>query len=383
MPPASIPAAEQLYQGASCGLALAEANGDLLAVNDIFCSWVRQRADELVGRRRFPDLLSIGGRIFWQTHVQPLLRMQGTVAEVKLELVREHLAPVPVILNIAERAWEGRKLLHISVVVAEDRHRYERELLAQRTRAEELLEQHARDQEQVTEARSQAEDRARFAEQLVGIVSHDIRNPLSVIRLSAHLLERGVAPAQQKQAVARIARAVDRMQHLIADLLDFSQARLGRGLSIAKRSCDLQQAIADAVAELAIAFPDARLEHQRAGSAMVEADPERITQAVGNLVANAVNHGARGEPVTVRSEADATRFRISVHNHGKPIPPELVPLLFEPMVRGEEPGASKGVGLGLYIVREIARGHGGQVEASSGPEGTTFTITIPCGGAAA
>ena len=377
MEAASLPGAEQLYHSAPCGLLLADAKGDVLRVNDVLCSWLQCGRDEIVGRKRVLDLLTVGGRIFWQTHLQPLLRMQGSVAEVKLEMARCGGAPLPVMLNVAEQPWDGGKLLHIAIFVAEDRHKYERELLLQRKRAEELAQQHASDQQQILEARAQAEDRARFAEQLVGMVSHDIRNPLSVIHMSGMLLERGVSPEQQKQVTARITRAVRGMQHLIADLLDFSQARLGRGLSIRKRPCDLQQAIAEGVAELAIAFPDSTLLHERTGAAQMQADPERIVQAVGNLVANAVNHGARGEPITVRSDAGASEFRVAVHNQGKPIPPDLVPRLFEPMVRGAAPGASQGVGLGLFIVREIARGHGGEVRVRSDGGGTVFTISIP------
>jgi phosphoserine phosphatase RsbU/P len=296
---------------------------------------------------------------------------------VKLELRRPDAAPLPVMVNIAKRDAKGDKLLHIAVFVAEDRHKYERELLLQRKRAEELSTQHARDQQNIIDARSEAEDRATFAEQLVGVVSHDIRNPLSVVHMSTILLERGISPEQQQQVVDRIKRAVARMQHLISDLLDFSQARLGRGLSIRKRRCDLQQAIADGVLELAIAFPDHKLRHERLGEGDMEADPERIVQAVGNLVANAANHGAKGEPITVRSEFADNRFLVTVHNQGKPIPQEVVPQLFEPMVRGAAPGASQGVGLGLFIVREIARGHGGMVRVRSDASGTAFTIELP------
>jgi sigma-B regulation protein RsbU (phosphoserine phosphatase) len=266
----------------------------------------------------------------------------------------------------------------VALFVAEDRHKYERELLLQRKRAEDLAAQHARDQEELAEAQARAEDRAQFAEQLVGMVSHDIRNPLSVIQMSAVLMARGVGPDQQQLALDRVTRSVRRMQHLIGDLLDFSQARLGRGLTVNLREVELQQPIADAVSELAIAFPQSRIHHERDGEAHCHADPERIVQAVGNLVANAVNHGSPDQPITVRSEVGHGVFRISVHNAGAPIPPEVAPRLFEPMVRGAAHGASKGVGLGLFIVREIVRAHGGTVQVhSTEREGTTFWIELP------
>jgi len=376
-----LPGHEQLYDAAPCGLLLAGADGAVLDVNSTLCGWLRCRKQELVGQARFSDLLTVGGRIFWQTHLQPLLRMQASVAEVKLELRWGEGAVLPVMVNVAERAWQGQLLLHVAVFVAEERHRYERELLLQRERAEDLAAQHARDQQALEQAQAQALDRAKFAEQLVGIVSHDIRNPLSVIQMSAALLERGVGAEQQKAAVARITRAVQRTQHLIGDLLDFTQARVGGGLGIRKQAeADLHQAVAEAVAELAVGFPGCELRHERAGSGSCSADAERIVQAVGNLVANAVNHGDRQQPITVRTEGGEGVFRICVHNAGAPIPPQVLATLFEPMVRGSAPGAAKGVGLGLYIVRAIARAHGGEVSASSSAQdGTRFRMELPCG----
>lgn len=372
-----LPGADQLYDAAPCGLLLAGPDGRLLDANATLCRWLRYDRRDLVGKLRFLDLLSVGGRIFYQTHLQPLLRIQGSVAEVKLELRTSDGRTMPVMVNAAERAWNGQTLLHAAIFIAEDRHKYERELLLQRRRAEELSAQHALDQQKLAAAQADAEDRALFAEQLVGVVSHDIRNPLSVIQMSAVLLERGIGPEQQKAAIARVTRAVQRVQHLIGDLLDFTQARLGGGVTVRKAPVDLHQAIADSTTELAVAFPHCELRHEQAGLGTCSADADRIVQAVGNLVANAASHGARDQPITVRTEGDVAEFRISVHNHGEPIAPEVLPLLFTPMVRGASV-TSKGVGLGLYIVREIVRAHGGRVDATSTAEaGTAFTLRLP------
>lgn len=377
-----LPGAGQLYEAAPCGLLVAGPDGRILEANPAVCQWLRRDRSQLL-QMRLTDLLTMGGRIFWQTHLQPLLRIQSSVAEVKLELQCGDGSTVPVMVNIAEQVHGDRPLLHVALLKAEDRHKYERELLLQRRRAEELAAQHARDQQALAAAQAQAEDRALFAEHLVGVVSHDIRNPLSVIHMSAVLLEKGVAPEQRQAAVGRIARAVGRVQHLIGDLLDFTQARLGDGLRMQKKPVDLHGTVAETVAELAIAFPACTLRHDRRGEGVCEADPDRIAQALGNLVANAASHGDAAQPIGVTSAYGGEEFRLSVHNTGPPIPADVLPRLFEPMVRGAE-AQSQGVGLGLFIVQAIARAHGGRVEVRSSAEaGTTFSLLLPCSAAQA
>lgn len=285
------------------------------------------------------------------------------------------------IINAVERSWAGAQIVHLVAMRAEDRHKYERELLLQRRRAEELAERHARGQQELAATQAEAEDRAVFAERLVGIVSHDIRNPLSVIHMSTLLLERGGLTDRQREVLARISRAVDGVRSLIGDLLDYTQARLGRGLAVHMEQVDLHAAIAAAVADWVVAFPGRSIRHERDGDGKCTADAHRLVQAVGNLVANAATHGAPDQPITVRTVSEQGSFSVSVHNFGRPIPADAIPRLFQPMVRGaEERSGDGGIGLGLYIVQEIARRHGGAVSvASDESAGTTFTIRIPCG----
>ncbi|MEJ5989881.1 PAS domain-containing sensor histidine kinase [Ramlibacter sp. PS3R-8] len=372
-----LPGAAALYDAAPCGLLVADADGRLLAANGTACRWLRHEREALVGSMRFQDLLTMGGRIFHHTHLQPLLRIQHSVTEVKLQMKDGRGTVLPTMVNMTEVAGDDRMLVHISFFIAEDRHKYEQELLLQRRRLEELADRHAQDQRDLVATRAEAEDRAQFAEQLVGVVSHDIRNPLSVIHMSTVLLERGNLDAQQRAALARVGRAVVRVRHLIGDLLDFTQARLGGGISTRASDVDLHQAVADSVAELAVAYPAAILRHERLGHESCVADADRITQALGNLVSNAVSHGDPERPITVRTESTQGGFRISVHNDGTPIPPDVLPRLFEPMVRGADAG-SQGVGLGLYIVAAILRAHGGTVRAESTAQaGTTFILELP------
>lgn len=371
------PRHDALYELAPCGLLVATAEGDILHANGMLATWLQCRPEELRGRN-LRELLTVGGRIFYQTHLAPLLQIQGSVAEVKLDLKRGDGTTVPALLNLAVQQVDGGTFLHAAVFVAEDRHRYERELLAQRQRAERLAEEQAKAQAELAAAHDEAANRAQFAERLVGVVSHDIRNPLSVIQMSTALLEKLGATEQQRPVIARVDRAVARVQHLLGDLLDFTQARLGRGLSVQRHAVDLRQVVAGAVEELAHAFPGREILFTGGSAAMCEADAQRVAQAIGNLVANAVAHGEPGRPVTVRLEGVDSAWAVSVHNVGRPIPPEAVERIFEPMVQGDTRPEGSGIGLGLYIVREIARRHGGSATVRSSPEeGTTFTLLLP------
>ena len=358
---------------APCGLLRTDSTGVIRRANAAACRWLGYERNELLGRR-LPELLTIGGRIFHQTHLAPLLQMQGSVSEVKLDFVRRDGKTLPMMLNAQRHETPQGTFTEVSLFVAHDRDKYEKELVASRKRLEHT----------VAEARAlqaDSKDRALFAEQMMGIVSHDLRNPLSTIQLGTELLTRTETRAQQLNVLARIARATERAHRLIADLLDFTQARLGKGLSTTKRRFQPHATVADVVDELAQAHPQRRLVHHVEGQGECIGDPDRVAQLVGNLVANALAYGSADQPVSVRSVIGAQDFAVSVHNHGAPIPLDAHSRLFEPLTRGTSQGSTvRSVGLGLYIVSEIAKAHGGHVAvASSDAEGTTFTATFPRG----
>lgn len=622
------------YDSAACGLLTTAADGAIQRVNATFCTWTGLSAADLVGKKRFQDLLTIGSKLFHQTHWMPLLQMQGSVAEVQLEMVRPDGRVLAVLVNAARRATPGTpshaRAVDIAVFVATDRRRYERELLLARRRAEELLASERRAQEarvhaearlllaldsarlrvwsvdlpsggvhyerevggligapeleevtaevyaacihpddrapeaaafaaaidpdqratyaveyrlvgrdgvervvrstgraffdegggavsfsgviedvtdrrRATEALRQretefrtlaenspdvivrfdrahrfmyvspamerltgrpvqaflgktleevdlaselaaswrqaleeafagrdatlaftvkspdgsqrevqahvvaernargeimtvlgitrdvtalkqqeleAKQRAVLAEQLVGIVSHDLRNPLNAVLLGSHLLGTSELNAVQARTVSRIASSAQRANRLINDLLDFTQARLGGGLSITPREVALHTLIADCVEEVKLAWPGRMLQHRSMGEGTGLVDADRVAQIVSNLANNALTYGAREEPVTITSIVSADMLQIRVHNGGRPIPEELQAQIFEPLRRGEQQvkHGSRSVGLGLYIVQEIAAAHGGRVVVRSTEiAGTTFIVTVPRG----
>ena len=157
---------------APCGLARTNANGVFLRVNATLCGWLGYLDDELVGKRKLQDLLTMGGRIFHQTHWSPLLQMQGSISEVRLELVRKDGGRVPMIMNAVRRESDGAIVHDLAAFVARDRDKFEQELVSARKRLELAI-------AEATALQSESKDRALFAEQMMAIVSHDLRTPLS------------------------------------------------------------------------------------------------------------------------------------------------------------------------------------------------------------
>jgi signal transduction histidine kinase len=231
-----------------------------------------------------------------------------------------------------------------------------------------------------SELRAAAEDRVLLAEQMVGIVGHDLRNPLSAILMGTTLMEMGEPlPVQKERVLRKVRSAAHRAQRLIEELLDFTQARVGKGLALKRSEVALDALLAAIVDELRLSFSNVELalpDHPL-GPAYLDAD--RIHQLLGNLVANAATYGAPGKPIQLACAITAGELRLSVHNQGEAIPEAMFAAMFEPMIQGQGgPGAQRGVGLGLYIVRAIAEGHGGTVEVTSSVEsGTCFAVRVP------
>jgi PAS domain S-box-containing protein len=222
---------------------------------------------------------------------------------------------------------------------------------------------------------------AEFRERFLGIVSHDLRNPLSIINLSANLLLRQeTLPERALRLAQRIAVNAEQMARMIGDLLDLTRGRLGGGIPITPAPADLGPLGRRVVSELEVAHPARELRLEARGNLQGEWDQDRLAQLLGNLLRNAIDYSPGGTPVTLLLHDEGQQVRIEVHNQGEPIPPELLPGLFEPFRRGEMRGSksTSGLGLGLYIVQQIASAHGGSVEArSTREEGTVFTVRLP------
>jgi signal transduction histidine kinase len=168
------------------------------------------------------------------------------------------------------------------------------------------------------------------------------------------------------------------MARMIAQLLDFTRARLGPGIPLNPQPCDLREVCANVVGEIDAEHPN-RLHLEAEGELTGQWDSDRLAQMFSNLFANAVDHGSQADPVRIRLCREDGAVRVQVSNRGEPIPAPLQATIFEPFRRGsrERTGQSRGLGLGLYITREIVRSHGGTIDLQSGPEETVFTVKLP------
>jgi signal transduction histidine kinase len=233
-----------------------------------------------------------------------------------------------------------------------------------------------------TQMREELAQAVTFREQLIGILGHDLRNPLNAILAATQLARRRVDLSPQvREHVERIDRSARRMAEFISRVLDFTQARFHGRVPTSPVPTDFAEVARAIVDELGAAQPERVIELSVEGDARGVWDPARLAQVVSNLVGNALVHGAADEPVRVLIEGGTDEVWMRVHNAGAPIAPELMPHLFEPFHRGAAPdGAApkRGLGLGLYIAREIVLAHDGDIHVeSTEEEGTTFTVRLP------
>jgi signal transduction histidine kinase len=253
------------------------------------------------------------------------------------------------------------------------------ELDRQRQELSAQLERLRQSEEHKERLMSELEDTLRFNETFVAAVGHDLRNPLNAILMAAGLLLARSSEPELLNLVERIRSSGKRMASMIDDLSDLARARLGNGLAVQREPADFAAMAKKVVQEHRGASPDRVIELELQGDLLGEWDGVRIEQALSNLIGNALRHGDKSRPVEVSLRGFAEdRVLAEVHNQGA-IAPEAMPHLFDPFRRGKDiRGRSEGLGLGLYIVRQVVLAHGGEVEVESDTEsGTTFRLILP------
>ena len=226
-----------------------------------------------------------------------------------------------------------------------------------------------------------------LSEIFVGILSNELRNPLSAILAGAQILGQDIPRARAIRVLARISTSGARMGRMIEQLMDFTRARMGNGIPLDRQAVDLAQLAQGVVEEARAASPASVLRVTADGDALGAWDRDRVVQVLSNLVGNALQHGDPSGAIEVAIDgSDAAYVVLTVENQGA-VPPHLVPVIFSPF-RGtlhERGGAatSQGLGLGLYVARQIALAHGGELSVGCTDVRTTFTLRLPRAGSGA
>jgi sigma-B regulation protein RsbU (phosphoserine phosphatase) len=356
-----------LFENAPCGYLTIGSDGRITKVNATLTAWTGFEANKFVGRR-LHQFLNMAGRIYYETHIAPLLRMQGFFNEFALDFETDAGERLPVIANAAERRDADGGLLFTALVVikATDRRRYERQLVESRSELQKGL---------ATERET-----AELREQFIAVLGHDLRNPLAAISAGARILQRSGALQDHKQlrVLDMINTTVTRMSDLIDNVLDFARGRLGGGITLSRdANRPLEPVLEQVVDELRTASSQRVIETSFEITDPVNCDRTRIGQLVSNLIGNALTHGAPDQSVRVGAKTEGDAFKLWVANAGEPIPAAAMEKLFEPFFRGNVRDSRQGLGLGLHIASQIAQAHGGRIDVTSTPDETRFVFTMP------
>jgi signal transduction histidine kinase len=237
----------------------------------------------------------------------------------------------------------------------------------------------AADRLEASESKLLAEREAsELREQFIAVLGHDLRNPLGAISTGAMMLGE-IAPNPQTSTIVGMMRgSITRMAELIDDVMDFARGRLGGGITVHRVSDQPVEPVLDQVInEIRSIWRDRTIEMDFQLTETFRYDPQRLAQLFTNLLSNAMTHGKPDTPVRVRATSSGGTFELSVANAAEPIPAATLQRLFHPFSRAEANQSQQGLGLGLYIASEIAKAHGGTLEAASTVEETRFTFSMP------
>lgn len=217
----------------------------------------------------------------------------------------------------------------------------------------------------------------------LAILGHDLRNPLAAVATAgAYLARPGAFEDRVQQIGVRVKRSAATLNGMVNDLLALARTQLGEGIPIIREDCDLLQMCQWAIEDANAAHPRAQFDLHATGELMGRFDQSRLQQLLTNLATNAAQYGSAHAPINVHIVGHADHVLLTVQNQGPIIPENVLPTLFTSLVQAAdsecESRPRSNLGLGLYIAREIATAHGGDISASSDAlAGTTFTVHIP------
>ena len=379
-----LPDAEALYEQAGCGLLVTGAGGLILRANATLCTWLGFRQDELVGKMRIHERLPIGARVFHQTHCEPILQMQGSVAELQVELLDHRQERVPMLANIARRRHGDQVCDEWALFVVKDRRSYERELLMARKSAERALTAQLDAEKQLRKLNDDLSDADRRKDEFLATLSHELRNPLAPMRSALEVLKLKRADGPPPTRLLEVFdRQLHHLTHLVDDLMDISritQNRMELRRAPIALATVLQSAAHDAMPQMTAARHTLEVTLP-APDVIVDADVTRLAQVVTNLLTNAAKYTPDGGAVELRSWHEDGEALIEVRDNGIGIPAHALDSVFG-MFSQLKPALDRskgGLGIGLALVRGILALHGGSIRAHSAGEGlgSTFTVRLP------
>lgn len=359
--------AEDLYEHAPCGYLSTLPDGTIARVNQTFVDWTGRSREALLDGTKFQSLLTIGSRIYYETHYAPLLRMQGFANEIALEVTLADGRILPVNVNTRQRrAADGTPLFNrITLFDSSDRRRYERELLL---------------------ARRKAEHNARDKDAMLAMLSHDIRNPLQALMTVVQLLDRSELSEQQRSFVRMLKSSSTTMLGLLNRVLELSKAEAGHVAPV-ENPIVIRELVTEVLGPFAATAREKGLELLWSLTddvpPVIIGDQTAIRQVVSNLVGNAVKFTRTGSvTLTIRVAeitADAVTLAFAVSDTGIGIEGEALDRIFNEFTQASDDTAMRfgGTGLGLTITRRLLALYGSTIHVESTPgAGTTFSFNL-------
>ena len=358
----------ELYEQAPCGYLLMHEDGLIVNANETLLSWTGFTRHELIQKRRLQDLLTVPGKIYYETHFAPLLKMQGAVSEIAFDLQCAHEPTRPVLVTSIQRHSNrnsaGPIQYRTTLFDATARRHYERELLRQKRKLERLNDE---------------------KNELLGMAAHELRTPLGIISTYSEFLEVEAGPQldqEHSDFISLIRSTSDYMLCLINDILDVSQIDAGK-LHLHRQLTDLQLLVEQTVA-INRRLADRKQIHINFASdadlPILLLDQNKIAQVLDNLLINAIKFSTPATQVNITLSYDADSVTLTVADQGPGIPADDLDKIFIPFSRGQVKtiDGERGTGLGLAIVRRIVEGHGGRITVKSRlNHGTAFHIQLP------
>lgn len=369
----------ELYENAPCGYLSLRPDGRIFKSNLTFSRWIGVSQPELLDKK-FSELLTLSGRMFYETHFSPLLRMQGFLEEVAFDFVTGDGKKLPVLANAKERRDDNGNLQFTRVVIfpAAQRRRYERDLVDKRIAAEGAKSEAISERMLAEAGLSEELAIAELREQFIAVLGHDLRNPLASMEGGSRMLLQEELSPRAQRIVTLMQGSVQRMSGLIDNVLDFARGRLGSGFALRLDADELLDPVLKQIAEeLQLGTPGISIETNFNITEKVYCDRDRIGQMVSNLLGNAITYGDTSQPIRFSASTKSGMLEISVANSGVPIAQEAMERLFQPFFRGGVRASQQGLGLGLYIASEIAKAHGGTLVVTSSSIETRFTFQMP------